>query len=187
MKVVIGEICLALRKYNIFWRSPLWRYRYFWRSHQAAFCQGWSHIGGLCSFELIIKGVWWTPFWRLLKHTQLEHEMWRFPKIHLWGKSPCDFINSIELHKKKHDRQSSPNIGERSSKCIAAPSKVSFSLTLWRAGRARPRNQKYSWRSGNTTYFEDRPFEVTIIFDDRIKPHCVKVEATLAAYAHLSL
>ena len=53
--------------------------------------------------------------------------------------------------------------------------------------RARPRNQKYSWRSGNTTYFEDRHFEVTVIFDDRIKLHFVKVEATLAAYAHLSL
>ena len=46
---------------------------------------------------------------------------------------------------------------------------------------------KYAWRSGNTTYFEDRHFEVTIIFDDRIKPHFDKVEATLAAYAHLSL
>ena len=45
---------------------------------------------------------------------------------------------------------------------------------------------KYGWRSGNTTYFEDRHFEVTIIFDDRIKPHFVKVEATLAAYAHFS-
>ena len=46
---------------------------------------------------------------------------------------------------------------------------------------------KYAWRSRNTTYFEDRHFEVTIIFVDRIKPHSVKVEATLAAYAHLSL
>ena len=46
---------------------------------------------------------------------------------------------------------------------------------------------KYAWRSGNTTYFEDRHFEGTVIFDDRIKPHFVKVEATLAAYAHLSL
>ena len=35
--------------------------------------------------------------------------------------------------------------------------------------------------------FEYRHFEVTIIFDDRIKPHFVKLEATLAAYAHLSL
>ena len=64
----------------------------------------WSHILSTlkpCSFELIIKGVWWTPFWRLLKHIQFKHETWRFPKIHLWGKSPCDFINSIELHKKK--------------------------------------------------------------------------------------
>ena len=46
---------------------------------------------------------------------------------------------------------------------------------------------KYAWCSGNTTYFEDRHFEGTVIFDDRIKPHFVKVEATLAAYAHLSL
>ena len=46
---------------------------------------------------------------------------------------------------------------------------------------------KYAWRSGNTTYFEDRHFEGAVIFDDRIKPHFAKVEATLAAYAHLSL
>ena len=44
---------------------------------------------------------------------------------------------------------------------------------------------KYAWRLGNTTYFEDRHFEVTIIFDNGIKPHFVKVEATLGAYAHL--
>ena len=44
---------------------------------------------------------------------------------------------------------------------------------------------KYAWRSGNTTYFEDRRFEGTVIFDHRIKPHFVKVEATLGAYAHL--
>ena len=46
---------------------------------------------------------------------------------------------------------------------------------------------KYAWNSGNTTYYEDHHFEGTVIFDDRIKPHFVKVEATLAAYAHLSL
>ena len=39
---------------------------------------------------------------------------------------------------------------------------------------------KYGWRSGNTTYFEDRRFEDTVIFDGRIKPHLVKVEITLA-------
>ena len=33
---------------------------------------------------------------------------------------------------------------------------------------------KYGWRSGNTTYFEDRRFEGTVIFDGRIKPHFVK-------------
>ena len=76
---------------------PPWTYRYFWQWHQAAFCQGWSHVRSLCSFGSTLSGVWWTPFWRLLKHTQLEHEMWRFPKIHLWGKSPCDFINSTEI------------------------------------------------------------------------------------------
>ena len=41
--------------------------------------------------------------------------------------------------------------------------------------------------SGNTTYFEDRRFEGTVIFDGRIKPHFVKIEAALAVYAHLSL
>ena len=46
---------------------------------------------------------------------------------------------------------------------------------------------KYGWRSGNTTYFQDRRFEGAVIFDDRIKPHFVKVEAALAVYAHLSL
>ena len=46
---------------------------------------------------------------------------------------------------------------------------------------------KYASRSGNTTYFEDRHFEGTVIFADRIKPNFVKVEGTLAAYAHLSL
>ena len=45
----------------------------------------------------------------------------------------------------------------------------------------------YGWRARNTTYFEDRRFEGTVIFDDRIKPNFVKVEATLAVYAHLSL
>ena len=38
-----------------------------------------------------------------------------------------------------------------------------------------------------TTYFEDRRFEGAVIFDHRIKRHFVKVKATLAAYAHLSL
>ena len=46
---------------------------------------------------------------------------------------------------------------------------------------------KYGWRSGNTTYFEDRRFEDTDIFDGRIKPNFVKVEATLTVYAHFSL
>ena len=51
---------------------------------------------------------------------------------------------------------------------------------------------KYGWRSGNTTYFEDRHFEGTVIFDGRIKPHFVKVEITLPiflilAYAHWCL
>ena len=45
---------------------------------------------------------------------------------------------------------------------------------------------KYNWRSGNTTYFEDRRFEGTVNFDGRIKPHFVKDEATLAVSAHLS-
>ena len=35
---------------------------------------------------------------------------------------------------------------------------------------------KYDWRSGNTTYFEDRRFEGTVIFDGRIKPNFVKVK-----------
>ena len=39
---------------------------------------------------------------------------------------------------------------------------------------------KYGWRSGNTTYFEVRRLEGTVIFDGRIKPHFVKVEITLA-------
>ena len=39
---------------------------------------------------------------------------------------------------------------------------------------------KYAWRLRNTTYFEHRHFEGTVIFDDRSKPHFVKVEATLA-------
>ena len=37
---------------------------------------------------------------------------------------------------------------------------------------------KYDWRSGNTTYFEDRRFEGTVIFDGRIKPNFVKVKNT---------
>ena len=31
-----------------------------------------------------------------------------------------------------------------------------------------------------TTYFEDRRFEGTVIFDGRIKPHFAKVKITLA-------
>ena len=46
---------------------------------------------------------------------------------------------------------------------------------------------KYAWRSGNTTYFEHRRFERTVIFDDRIKPNIVKVETTLAVSAHENL
>ena len=46
---------------------------------------------------------------------------------------------------------------------------------------------KYAWGSGNTTYYEDHHFEGTVIFDDRIKPHFVKLEAMLADYAHLNL
>ena len=51
---------------------------------------------------------------------------------------------------------------------------------------------KYGWRWGNSTYFEDRHFEGTVIFDGRIKPHFVKVEITLPilfilAYAHRCL
>ena len=46
---------------------------------------------------------------------------------------------------------------------------------------------KYGWRCGNTTYFENRRFEGTVIFDDHIKPHFVKVETALAVYAHFSL
>ena len=44
---------------------------------------------------------------------------------------------------------------------------------------------KYAWRSGNTTYVEKCHHEDTIIFDNGIKPHFVKVEAPLGAYAHL--
>ena len=46
---------------------------------------------------------------------------------------------------------------------------------------------KYAWRSGNTTNFEHRRFERTVIFDDRIKPDFVNVQTTLATSAHLSL
>ena len=46
---------------------------------------------------------------------------------------------------------------------------------------------KYDWHSRNTTQFEDRRFEGTVIFDDRINPHFVKIEAALPGYAHLSL
>ena len=46
---------------------------------------------------------------------------------------------------------------------------------------------KYAWRSGNTTYFEDRRYEDTVIFDDRIKPHFIKVKSPLSVYAHLTL
>ena len=51
---------------------------------------------------------------------------------------------------------------------------------------------KYDWRSGNTTYFEDRRFEGTVIFDGRVKPYFAKVEIALAilfilAYAHRCL
>ena len=39
---------------------------------------------------------------------------------------------------------------------------------------------------GKTTYFEDRRFESTVIFDDRIKPNFVKVETALAALVILA-
>ena len=37
------------------------------------------------------------------------------------------------------------------------------------------------------TYFEDRRFEGTVIFGDRIKPNFAKVGTTLAFFAHSSL
>ena len=51
---------------------------------------------------------------------------------------------------------------------------------------------KYDWRSGNTTYFEDRRFEGTVIFDGRINPNFAKVKIALAIlpiwrYAHRCL
>ena len=46
---------------------------------------------------------------------------------------------------------------------------------------------KYAWRSRNTTYFDNRHFEDTFIFDSRIKPNFVKVEAAIAVNAHFSL
>ena len=46
---------------------------------------------------------------------------------------------------------------------------------------------KYGWRSGHTTYFEDRRFEDTVIFDRYMKPYFVKVETTLTVYVHFSL
>ena len=45
---------------------------------------------------------------------------------------------------------------------------------------------KYDWRSGNTTYFEDRHFEGTVIFDGCTKPNFVKVEIALVAATHLA-
>ena len=92
----------------------------------------------------------------------------------------------------------SPNIGERSSKCVIPTSLAllawlalvalsSYIFAFWGARRARPREVKYGWRSGNTTYFEDHHFQGTIIFDGRVKPHFDKVETTLALFVHLSL
>ena len=51
---------------------------------------------------------------------------------------------------------------------------------------------KYGWRRGNTTYFEDRRFEGTVIFDGRINPNFAKVKIALAIlpiwrYAHRCL
>ena len=46
---------------------------------------------------------------------------------------------------------------------------------------------KYDWRSGNTTYIEDRRYEDSVIFDDRIKPHFIKIKSPLSVYAHLTL
>ena len=46
---------------------------------------------------------------------------------------------------------------------------------------------KYGWRRGNTTYFEDRRFEATVIVDDRIKPNFVKVKIALPVFSHFSL
>ena len=51
---------------------------------------------------------------------------------------------------------------------------------------------KYDWRPGNTTYFEDRRFEGTVIFDGRINPNFANVKIALAIlpiwrYAHRCL
>ena len=51
---------------------------------------------------------------------------------------------------------------------------------------------KYGWRRGNTTYFEDRRFEGTVMNDDRMKPNFVKVKIAewlflIWRYAHRCL
>ena len=46
---------------------------------------------------------------------------------------------------------------------------------------------EYAWRSGNTTYFEDRHFEGTVVFEDRIKLHFDKVEAALCKSMQIPL
>ena len=44
---------------------------------------------------------------------------------------------------------------------------------------------KYSWRREKKAYFEDRRFESTVIFNDRLKPNFVRLEMILTAFYHL--
>ena len=150
MKVAIGEIWLALRKYNMFWRSPLWRYRYFWRSHQAAFCQGWSHVSSLCSFELIIKGVWWTlpiVFFFFVKFNRIDEIAVGFPSQvdfrKLWN-----IMCKLSMLQKVPTRHS-PNVFIYKLKCTKSANVVS-TLSKW--GLTRPSKIMVPWKWWSSKY-----------------------------------
>ena len=103
---------------------------YFWRSHQAKFCQGKKK----CFFFLIWHGAHRclvNAVLAPLNHIQHRHIFWTFPLIHFSHKSPIDFNNSVEILGFFFIFFFSPNIGERSTKCVWPTLKVGFSLQFW--------------------------------------------------------
>jgi hypothetical protein len=62
----------------------------------------------------------------------------------------------------------SPNIGERSSKCIAAPSKVSFSLTLGRAAAHAPEIKNIAGAQEIQHILKIAAFKVPLFLSSRV-------------------
>ena len=100
MKVSIGEIWLAPGKYNIFWRSPIWKTVIFDNRIKPNFVK----VKNTFFFLRIWNGAHRclvNTVLSLLRHTQCEHDFRRFSIIRFIHKTPFEIINSFQNHTKK--------------------------------------------------------------------------------------